>query len=169
MNAIDCIMTRRSIRQYKAGAIPDEDIKKILQAAGNAPSAANQQPWHFVVITDRDTLVKLSEILKFGKMLPQAACAVVICTSGAELTYKELAIDDCSAATQNILLAAHALGYGGVWLGVHHKAEFESAVKKLLAVPDGGRVYAAVSLGIPNEEKKSEANLKETMVHKNKW
>ncbi len=130
------IYTRRSIRVYSDRQISDEDIEKILKAAMLAPSAGNEQPWHFIVVRDKETLKKMSEAFTFGQMLPNASAAIVVCADPKLSKYPyEMWVQDCSAATENILLAARCLGIGSVWLGVYPGGRMK-ALRELLGIPE---------------------------------
>jgi nitroreductase len=118
MDTLTAIRTRRSIRAYTAEPVSEEMIETLLAAAMQAPSAGNQQPWHFVIIQQRALLDALDEAMPYGKMLHQAALAVVVCAEAALDVRGGYWVQDCSAATQNLLLAAHASGLGAVWLGI---------------------------------------------------
>ena len=118
---LDAIRTRRSIRKYTGEPIAQPVRQAILEAAFCAPSAMNRRPFHFVSITDRALMQQLSDLHPYAKMLPQADWAILVC--GDESVSGPFYMDDCAAATQNILLAAHSLGVGAVWCGVHaHRA-----------------------------------------------
>ena len=151
MDTIEAIMTRRSIRKYTANRVPAEVVEQLLRAGMAAPSAANEQPWHFVVITERKTLVQVPTFHAHAHMLKEAALAILVCNdSGLELM-KGRGVLDCSAATQNMLLAAHALGLGAVWLGIYPVEERMNGMRKLLNMPSRVVPVALVSLGYPDE------------------
>ncbi|MDR2104356.1 MAG: nitroreductase family protein [Deferribacteraceae bacterium] len=171
MDMLDCIMSRRSIRKYHEGAsIPQGDIEKILTAASAAPSAANQQPWHFIVIDDRALLTQLAKENPHGKMVADASLAIAISYDKNEKKpYPTLIIDDLSAAAENILLAAHGLGYGAVWLAIYHdEAKVESTLR-ILKLTANVVVHSIISIGVPNESRTARTYLKKEMVHKNGW
>lgn len=171
----DClkmIYTRRSVRVYSEKKISDEEIEKILRAAMQAPSAGNEQPWHFIVVRDREMLRKMSEAFTFGQMLPHADAAIVVCADPKLSKYPyEMWVQDCSAATQNILLAARCLGIGSVWLGVYPRQERMEELRKLLEIPQDIVVFSVVSLGYPKDEKYFfEADrFNPERVHREKW
>ena len=133
MDAIKCIMTRRSIRQYTDEPVDGEVVEKILRAAMAAPSAANCQPWQFVVVRDQAKREAFAEFHPYGKMLASAPIGILVCGD----TELELAdgywIQDCSAATENLLLAAHALGLGAVWLGITPREDRTAETRELFA------------------------------------
>jgi nitroreductase len=168
MEALEAIMSRRSIRKYKDKKIPDETIAILLKAAMNAPSAHNRQPWHFIVVDDRETLKKVPEYHQYSKMLETASHAIVV-LGDSKLQETDFWIHDCSAATENILIAANALGLGAVWLGVHPNKELIEGTKKLFNVPENVTPLGFISLGYPDETKPPRENYNPDRVHKNKW
>lgn len=168
MDALKAIMGRRSIRKYTGETIPDGDIKILLEAAMNAPSAHNKQPWHFIVVDDRAVLDKVPEYHGYSKMLAQASHAIVVLGDNA-IQETDFWIHDCAAATENILIAAHAIGYGAVWLGVHPSEALIKGTKDLFGIPDIVTPLGIVSLGVTTDEKPPRENYSEDRVHRNKW
>ena len=156
-NAIfDAIYARRSIRKFTDEAVNDELIEHLLKAAMAAPSATNAQPWRFLVIRDPGILASIRKEMPFGKM--NAPCAICVC--GDMSIFKRPIVDrfwvqDCSAATENILLAAVALGLGTVWCGVHPIPLIERRIHHVLGLPANVKVLNVVFLGYPAEEKES--------------
>ena len=154
MDIIEVIRTRRSIRSFKPDPIPKEDLMKILEAAIWAPSAGNCQPWEFIVVT-REDLKRSIAFAALGQMwIAEAPVVVVVCAniSRSERRYGErgrnlYVIQDTAAAIQNMLLTAHALGYGTCWVGAFN----ESAVMKALNIPKGVRPIAIIPIGKPAE------------------
>ncbi|MEM0351187.1 MAG: nitroreductase family protein [Archaeoglobaceae archaeon] len=172
MDFLKIINTRRSIRRYAKREIPDEDIKKIIYSAMQAPSAGNEQPWHFIIVRNKEKLKELSEIHPYGKMLSEASAAIVVCCDPKLSKYKlPMWVQDCSAATQNILLSARALGIGSCWLGVYPDEKRMKGIAKALGVPDEIVVFSIVSLGYPvSEEEFYEADrFREDRIHYEKW
>jgi nitroreductase len=119
MEAFEAILSRRSIRKYLPTPVSEHDIHQLLDAAMNAPSSSNGQPWHFVVVSDRKLLDEIPRFHAYSGMLKEAPLAVVVCGDTSLEKTKGVWVQDCSAATQNLLLAARALGLGSVWLGVY--------------------------------------------------
>jgi nitroreductase len=168
MDAIEAIMTRRSIRKYTDQKIPDEAITQLLKAAMAAPSAHNRQPWHFIVIDDKSILNKIPEYHQYSKMLVGASHAIVV-LADTDIQETDFWMHDTSAATENILIAANAMGLGAVWLGVEPDEEKIIGTKELLGVPDNVMPLSIVSLGYPLEKKTSRENYNEERVHRNHW
>ncbi|HGE70115.1 TPA: nitroreductase family protein, partial [Candidatus Poribacteria bacterium] len=119
MDAMQAILSRRSIRRYTDKPVSDEVVEQLLKSAMSAPSAGNEQPWHFVVIRDRQILNEIPKIHPYSGMLKEAPLAILICGDESLQKYKGYWVQDCSAATENLLIAVNALGLGGVWLGVY--------------------------------------------------
>ena len=117
------INSRQSVRAWKNKKVPAAAVKKILEAGMNAPSAGNQRPWHFVVVTGKELLEKISAIHPYGAFTRNAPCAILVCGDTGLEKYKGFWVQDCSAAMENMLLAAHALKLGGVWTGIYPLAD----------------------------------------------
>ncbi len=169
MDALDCLMSRRSIRRYTGEPVAQEHIDAILAAAMAAPSAGNQQPWRFVVLTDREALNDAATTTPYGKMLHEAAFAIVVLGDTTDLKHPAMWEQDCGAATQNALLAAHALGLGGVWLGFWPKLERVDPLKKVLGTPEGIEPFAVLAFGHPAEEKPRSDRYTAEFVHHERW
>ena len=160
--AIKNIMTRTSIRQYTDEPVSKADIETMLRAGMAAPTAVNAQPWHFVAITDKAKLKELAATNRRGSMIEQAALAIVVCGNmdkamqGKGQAYW---IQDCSAATENILLAAHGLGFGAVWTGLYPMDDRVAAVSQVLHLPQTIIPLCTIVIGHPAENPEP----------KNKW
>jgi nitroreductase len=164
---IDTIFTRRSIREYTEEAVDEDEVKMLLEAAMAAPSASNRKPWHFVVVTERRILDNLARVHPYGKMLLNAPLCIAVC--GDTQTSPRFWVQDCSAATENLLLAAAALGLGAVWLGVHPKEERIGPIRKVLGLPETVIPLNLVSIGHPAEEKEPRTQYEEQRVHHQRW
>ena len=154
---LESIMTRTSIRRYTDQPVAKETVEKLLRAGMAAPTAVNRQPWHFVAITSREKLDELAGTARNGGMLRQAPLAIVVCGDmDKAMTGKGQAfwIQDCSAATENILLAAHALGLGAVWTGVYPMDERVAEVSKVLSLPQNIVPLCTIIVGYPAEQPK---------------
>ncbi len=169
MDAYQTLVTRRSIRKYLDKPVPSETLDKILEAAMQAPSAVNKQPWHFVVIDDRGLLGKVPDIHPNAGMASGAPCAILVCADSASAHGPGSIPQDCSAATQNLLLAAHALGLGAVWCGIYSRPEREEGFRSLLSLPEGIVPFSLVVLGFPDEQKESPRRFRADRVHRNGW
>jgi nitroreductase len=154
MTELDFIFSRRSIRRFTAEKVSESQVKLLLEAAMAAPTAMNLQPWHFVVIEDPDKLADLRKILPFGKMtVPLAISVCGNLGTMKRLVTERFWVQDCSAATQNLLLAANVLGLGAVWCGVHPINRLESSVRTILNLPETVVPLNVVYIGHPAEEK----------------
>lgn len=169
MDALEAILTRRSIRKYQVKLVDDDTVRKLLEAAMAAPSSMNLQPWRFVVIDDRAVLDKIPELHPHAKMLKEAPLAVLVCADSKVQNIEGYWAQDCSAATENILLAAHALGLGAVWLGVFPRKERMDAVAGLLGLPEEIKPVSLISIGHPAEDKPASNRFNTSFVHRNKW
>lgn len=169
MEVVEAILTRRSIREYTDRPVTPEQIRTLLEAAMQAPSAGDHRPRHFVVIRDRGLLHRVTEIHPYAAMLDAASAAILVCGD----TDKEMApgywIQDCSAAMENILLAAHGMGLGAVWLGVHPRPERVSAVRRLFELPEHVPPLGIASIGYPAEHKPRAERYDESRVHTDRW
>jgi len=164
---IQTIFSRRSIRKYTTEPVSEADIKTLLEAAMAAPSASNRKPWQFVVVTERQTLDALAEAHPHGKMLFQATLCIAVCGDLTEM--ERYWVQDCSAATENLLLAATALGLGAVWLGVYPKDDRVAFVRPILDLPETITPLNLISIGHPAEEKEPRTQYNESRVHRERW
>jgi nitroreductase len=169
MDAFEAILTRRSIRKYKKIVITDEILENLLQAGFSAPSAGNQQPWHFVLLDDRKILNVIHTFHPSAKMLTDADKAILVCGDLHLEKFKGYWMIDCAAATENILLAAHSLGLGACWLGMYPREGRIAGMRKLLQLPSHIIPFALVSLGYPAEIKSREERYNKSRIHQNKW
>lgn len=170
--AISTILARRSVRQFDPRPVEEEKVNLILECGHAAPSAYNVRPWHFVVIDDRKVLNAIADAHPFAKMLYQAPLAIAIC---AEIGDKEITKryweEDCSAAMENILLAATALGLGSVWIGVAHVGQPKEVIRKLLGVPPEVEIHGIAAIGYPPQGFKVQphSGVDPSKVHRNRW
>lgn len=152
---LNTIATRVSVRSYTNQPVEAEKIEALLRAGMAAPSAVNKQPWHFVVVTDRAQLDSLAQANPHAKMLESAPLAIVVC-GNMDKTLKGSAADfwiqDCSAATENILLAAHAMGLGAVWTGLYPSIERCFAVSEVIGAPEYIVPLSMIVIGYPDGE-----------------
>ncbi len=146
MDTIDAIMKRRSIRKYEPKPLPDEHLQAVLEAGRQAPSAANRQPWHFIVVADRDEKQRLAEACSGQTWMADAS--VIIAGIGKPAANEKWHRVDVGIAMQNMILAATALGYGTCWIGAFDQEE----VKAALGVPDELTVVALTPVGVPADQ-----------------
>lgn len=169
MDTLKAILTRRSIRRFTSQVIEKSTIEKILQAAMYAPSARNFQPWHFVVIDKREVLDKIPNVHPYAEMCREAAAAIIVCGDTAIEKSVEYIALNCAASTQNILLAAHSLGLGSVWLGVYPRNDRITGLIGLMDLPSNIIPISLVAIGYPAEQKEPENRYNPDRVHYNRW
>ena len=169
MEAIDAILSRRSVRRYTAEQVPEKVIHELLEAAMSAPSASNEQPWQFVIINDRQVLDEIPKYHPYAGMLKEASLAIAVCGDLELEALKGYWVQDCSAATENILIAAQANGLGAVWLGVYPWQERVAATRKLLGLPEHIIPLCLISIGYPAEKKPRANRYNASRVHYNRW
>ena len=170
MEMIDTIYARRSIRQYQEKGVEEEKLTTLLEAAMAAPSAMNIKPWEFIVVTDSERLKEIRSALMFGKM--NAPAAIIVCGNTSFFKHpmaSQFWVQDCSAATENILLAAVSLELGTVWCGVHPIHNFEKRISKILELPDHVKPLNVIYVGYPAEEKEARTQYSPDRVHWQKY
>lgn len=170
--ALENIYTRTSIRAYQDRAVEDIKVEQILRAAMSAPTAVNKQPWAFIVINEKNKLTQLADSLPYAKMLHKAPLAIMVCGDltkalpGDGMTYW---IQDASAATENLLLAAHAVGLGAVWTGVFPIEERVKTIQRTLQMPDSIIPLCVVPIGYPAEKPSPKDKWNKGNIHMNQW
>ncbi len=169
MDFKELILTRRSIRKFTDQKVSQNQINEILQAAMYAPSARNEQPWHFIVVDDKAILAKIAIIHPYAQMLNEAPLALVVCADEKLEKSSGYWSTDCAAATQNILLSAHALGLGSVWLGVYPREERMHDLSNLFLLPQNILPFSIVAIGYPNEIKEHPQRFNTERIHYNNW
>jgi nitroreductase len=135
----------------------------------SAPSANNKRPWHYILIRERDNLDKMAEFHRHGKMLKQSQAAILVCGDEKLAGYHEHMILDCSAATENILLAAHALGLGAVWVGIYPWEDRMEFFRGLLRIPPNIKPISLAALGHPAEERSETNTYRADRIHNEYW
>lgn len=146
---MEAIYKRRSVRTYADLPVPEAVVESLLRAAMQAPSAGNQQPWEFLVVRDRTTLEEMAEASPYARMLKGAPVAIVLLMRSRGLQFSPWSVQDMSAATENLLLAAAAQDLGAVWLGIWPDAGRVEALRRILHVPEDLAPFSVVSLGWP--------------------
>jgi len=172
MDCYDAILTRRSIRRFTAEPVGEDLLERLLRAAMAAPSARNMQPWELVVVTAADRRRQLAAIIPNGKMLPEAPLALLLCGNldrSVDDTRPPYWVVDCAAAAQNVLLAAHSLGLGGVWLGVYPREDRMRGVASVLDLPDTIVPHSLLALGHPAEAGVIKDKFDPHKVHRESW
>ena len=169
METMEAICSRRSVRQYTSKPVSRELVREILKAAMSAPSAGNERPWHFIILTDRAILDEIPKFHPYSAMLKQASAAILVCGDPALEKHKGYWVLDCAAASENILLAAHAKGLGAVWCGVYPTEDRVQNLKKLLHLPEQITPFALIPLGFPAEIKDVPDRFDGSRVHDNRW
>lgn len=165
--SLEMIFARRSIRRFTSEPVGKEQESELLKAAMAAPSASNLQPWHFVVVRERSTLDRIAAAHPHAEMLREATLCVAVL--GDPAVNGEYWIIDCSAATQNLLLAATALGLGACWLGMHPREERKTALREILSLPANMEILSLVALGHPAEDKPPRSQFEAARVHQERW
>jgi len=164
------IFNRRSIRKFKDQEVEPEKIEKLLRAAMQAPSAANQQPWEFIVVKERESLLKLAQVSPYAKPVESSAVTFVLLADSNTLKVPTAWEQDLGAATQNILLEAVHLELGGVWMGVATSDSVSDNVRKFFDLPMNIKPFALISIGYPDEQKNEFVDrYKADRVHSEKW
>ena len=166
---IKAIIERRSIRRYSGKPVDKREINLLLKSAMYAPSARNQQPWHFIVIDDRVLLGRIMKVHPYASMLSGASAAVLVCGDDTLELSKGYWSVDCAAATQNLLLAAHALGIGAVWLGVYPRQERQDGIGEIFELPAHVHPFSLVSLGYPGENIDIPERFRPERIRWNRW
>ena len=169
METFEAIFDRRSIRKYDTRPVEVEKIVEMLKAAMYAPSANNTQPWQFMVITNREMLDELRRVHPYAAMLATAPLAILVCGDKSREPNEGYLNTNCSAATQNLLLAAQALGLGSVWLGVFPREERIKGISGVCKLPEHIIPISLIALGYPAETKVRPARFLPEKIHWEKW
>lgn len=163
---MDAIFNRSSVRRFLDKAVDDVQVVQLLKAAMCAPSAGNEQPWHFVVVKNRETLDAVTQFHPYTQMLKEAPLAIVACADIRDVKYGgDFWIQDMSAAVQNILLEAVTLGLGTCWCGLYPKTALVDPMKKLIALPEGIEPVAIIAVGYALEAKEAPERFKADRIH----
>ncbi|MDI6724461.1 MAG: nitroreductase family protein [Methanobacterium sp.] len=169
MDVLTAIKTRRSVRKYENKIIPEGHVKKILEAAMSGPTAVNQMPWQFIVINEPQLLKEIPKVHPNGQMVADAALAILVCADEKLLKFPDFWVQDCSIASQNILLAAHSLGLGAVWTGVYPLEDRVLGIKEVLGLPKNIWPLSLIPIGYPGEKPAPRELYDESRVHYNKF
>ena len=169
MDLLKGLITRRSIRRYSEQEVPDDLVETIIKAGMYAPSAANKQPWRFIVIRNKETFRKIMEIHPYASMLKGAGVAFLVCGDLEAAHGPGYWVVDCAAATQNMLLAIHGLGLGGVWIGIHPREDRKKAVHRIFNLPEHIQPCSLISCGWPAETKPDPDRFDPDKIHWETW
>ena len=170
--AIENIFARKSVRAYTPKTVEKEKVDMLVKAAMAAPTAVNKQPWAFVVVDDRDVLNKLAQELPYAKMTAQAPVAIIVCGDLSKALHGETDkywMLDCSAASENLLLAAESMGLGAVWTAVYPETDRMEKVRTVLSLPEYIVPFNLIPVGYPQHQEEAKEKYKEENVHHNKW
>lgn len=162
---LENIFARKSVRKFTSEPVSDKQVETLLKAAMAAPSAMNGQPWRFVVVNDKDKLASMAEQLPYAR-LDTAPMAIVVC--GDLSDYKKFWTDDCSAATENLLLAAEAMGLGAVWTAASDE-ERSGIVREALGLPENIQPLCVVPVGHPDGDFQPKDKWDPSKIHYNQW
>lgn len=162
-------LSRRSIRKYSDQPVADDLVEDFLKAAMAAPSAGNFQPWQFVVIREKSTLEQITTFHSYAAMLKSAQVGILLCADPILQKDSGYWVQDCAAATQNILIAIEASGLGAVWLGIYPCQDRIEASRRLLGIPDSIIPFSLVSIGYPAVVKPPSERYDPSRVHAEKW
>ena len=170
-DSLNFLLSRRSIRVYAPRAVDEAEITQILKAAMAAPSAVAKDPWRFVVVRQPEKLSAMAAALPNGQMLATAPLGILVCgdldaAHDHQLSYL---LQDCSAAIENLLLGAHALGLGACWLGVHPREDRVRKLRDILGLPESVIPISGIAIGRPGEEKEARTRFNGNYVHWDKW
>jgi nitroreductase len=168
MEAMEAILTRRSIRKYKSDHVSDEMVRDLLKAAMSAPMAANEC-WRFIVSRDKDKWKSFAKVHPHAHMLESCSVGIVICADPSVEKLKGRWPLDCAAATENILIAANSMGLGACWVGVYPVEERIQAVRDIFGAPDNIMGFSMVALGYPDEQKGPPDRFREEYIHTETW
>jgi nitroreductase len=169
MDLFSAILKRRSIRKYSNKKLPKQVVNDLLKAAMYSPSAMNNQAWQFIVIDDRPKLDEVLKVITHAEMLRSAQTAILICGDLNLEKNIDYIQQNCSAATQNMMLWAYGVGLGSCWIGVYPVQETVSGLQKLFNLPEHVIPISMVSLGYPAENPIADERFKTEKVHFNRW
>ena len=166
---MDIIFKRRSIRRFTNQEVGADLVTKVLAAAMAAPSAGNQQPWHFIVVKDKQGRQMVSGCGPYAKAAADAPVAIVLCADLSLEKHQGFWVQDCSAAVENMLLEVCSLGLGAVWLGVYPREDRIKYLQKYFSLPDNIVPFAVIPVGYPAQELPPADRYNQARIHCEKW
>jgi len=169
MNAMDAILSRRSVRTYEDRPVPEEAVRALLDVLFSSPTAADARPWHFVVVDRKEILERLGRDMEHCEMLQQARLGLLICADPSLEKIPGFWPQDCAAAAENALVAVNALGLGGVWVALYPLEDRMGSVRKALEIPANIMPFALLSIGFPAEFPGRQDRYDAKRVHRNGW
>jgi nitroreductase len=169
MDAIEAVLTRKSIRRYTPQPVPQEAVETLLKAAMQAPSSRNCQPWHFVVMTERAMMDAVPTFHPYAKSMLSAPLAILVCGDDTLSTRPQGWRVDGAASVENMLVAAHALGLGAVWMAVDPDPQRMEGMCELISLPEHIHPFALISFGYPAEDPPLKQRYDPARVHYNGW
>lgn len=169
MEIFDALYNRRSIRKYSLQEVSSDQLNEIIKAGMYAPSAVNKQPWHFVTFRSKDSIKRIINVHPKSKMLENASAGILICFDEQLQHDKGYGPIDCSAATQNMLLAAHAMGLGACWIGIYPRENRVEELHNIFNLPEHVVPFAVISIGYPAETKTKPDRYISDRIHNEKW
>ena len=169
MDVFEALFTRRSIRSYTQEAVSEEDLECILRAGMSAPSSHNNQPWHFVVVRDAAKRQFISAHHPYAKMAADAQIVIVVCAAPEEMKESGFWQQDCSAAMENMLLAARGLNLGSVWCGMHPYEDRVEPIRSILDIPEHIHLLGMAVIGHPAKPFTEVDRYKKEKIHRDRW
>lgn len=169
MDVLEAIFTRRSIRKFTGEPLTDQELETVIRAGFQAPSAHNYQPWEFMILRDKSNMERIAKVHTYAKMLPNSEACIIVCGDKKKQTTTGFLIEDCSAAIQNILLAAHGIGLGAVWCGLYPITHLTDEVTKICSLPEHIVPVGMVVIGHKGEVRKQEDRFDSSKLHYEVW
>ena len=166
---LDTIYDRRSIRKYQEKPVEEKLLNEILKAGIYAPSAVNKQPWHFVVITDKEVMRDIKNLHPYASSLQTAPVAIMVCGDTNLEFAQNFYLTDCAAVTENILLAAKWLGLDTCWMGIYPWEKTMKDFSDYFKLPENIKPYSLIAVGYGTETKSRPDRFDESKIHINKW
>lgn len=170
MDSLELLLSRRSIRRYKQVPVEKQTMLTLIRAGMAAPSAFNQQPWEFVIIQDKTLLGKVATLHPYTSMAKYAAGFIVVCAAPKkDKRSLDMWPQDCAAATENVLLAAHSLNLGAVWIGIYPNEEYMDVFRNICGIPKDIIPFSGVCFGVADVKKSASDRFDESRIHWDSW